>query len=111
LTTSLADGKKIALAVLDSFHTCPIAEIARLGRTLRAWRDQFLAYFSTGRASSGTEAINGMIELQRRIARAASSRTNPARRRSRRLANPPNDIQEDDYAPKQGRLPLITRRR
>ena len=52
-----------------------------------------------------------MIELQRRIARAASSRTNPARRRSRRLANPPNDIQEDDYAPKQGRLPLITRRR
>jgi transposase len=69
-TTSLADGKKIALAVLDSFHTCPIAEIARLGRTLRAWRDQFLAYFSTGRASNGgTEAINGIIELHRRIAR------------------------------------------
>jgi len=69
-TTSLVDGKKIALAVLDSFHTCPVAEIARLGRTLRAWRDQFLAYFSTGRASNGgTEAINGIIELHRRIAR------------------------------------------
>ncbi len=69
-TTSLADGKKIALAVLDSFHTCPVAEIARLGRTLRAWRDQFLAYFTTGRASNGgTEAINGIIELHRRIAR------------------------------------------
>jgi Transposase len=33
-TTGLADGKRIALAVLDSFHTCPVAEIARLGRTL-----------------------------------------------------------------------------
>jgi transposase len=69
-TNSLADGKTIALAVLDSFHTCPIAEIARLGRTLRAWREQFVAYFSTGRASNGgTEAINGIIELHRRIAR------------------------------------------
>ena len=47
-----------------------VAEIARLGRTLLAWRDQLLAYFSTGRASNGgTEAINGIIELHRRIAR------------------------------------------
>ena len=39
-----------------------VAEIARLGRTLLAWRDQLLAYFSTGRASNGgTEAINGII--------------------------------------------------
>jgi hypothetical protein len=28
-----------------------------------------LAYFDTGRASNGTEAINGLIELHRRIAR------------------------------------------
>ncbi len=32
-------GKKIATAVLESFPSCPIPEIARLGRTLRAWRD------------------------------------------------------------------------
>ena len=39
---------------------CPIPEIARLGRTLRKWKDAFLAYFDTGGASNGsTEAING----------------------------------------------------
>ncbi len=66
----LREGKKIALGILESFHSCPIPEIARLGRTLRAWRQQFLAYFTTGRASNGgTEAINGIIELHRRIAR------------------------------------------
>jgi Transposase len=50
--------------VLDSFPTCPIPEIARLGRTLNAWKQQFLAYFTTQRANNGgTEAINGIIEL------------------------------------------------
>jgi len=54
----LADGHKIALRVLESFHTCPVPEIARLGRTLRAWKDQFLGYFTTNRASNGgTEAV------------------------------------------------------
>jgi transposase len=68
--TSLAEGRTIATKVLESFPTCPVAEIARLGRTLRAWRNQFLAYFTTGRASNGgTEAINGIIELHRRVAR------------------------------------------
>jgi len=39
--------------------SCPIAEVARLGRTLRAWRQQILAYFHTRRVSNGgTEAIN-----------------------------------------------------
>ena len=66
----LAEGKAIATKVLDTFPSCPIPEIARLGRTLRAWREQFLAYFGTGRANNGgTEAINGIIELHRRIAR------------------------------------------
>jgi transposase len=69
-TKNLREGKKIALKVLESFHTCPIPEIARLGRTLRTWRQQLLAFFSTGRANNGgTEAINGIIELHRRIAR------------------------------------------
>ena len=31
-----ATGREIARKVLDSFHTCPIPEVARLGRTLRA---------------------------------------------------------------------------
>ena len=31
-----ATGREIARKVLDSFHTCVIPEVARLGRTLRA---------------------------------------------------------------------------
>ena len=82
-TQSLRDGKKIALGVLDAFHTCPVPEIARLGRTLRAWRQQFLAYFTTGRTTNGgTEATNGIIELHRRIARGFR---NPANYRLRMI--------------------------
>jgi transposase len=42
-TTHPAEGKNIAEQVLASFPYCPIPEIARLGRTLRAWRQQVLA--------------------------------------------------------------------
>ena len=55
--------------MLDSFHSCPIPEVARLGRTLRAWRPQVLAYFDTsGVSNGGTEAINLIIEKVRRLA-------------------------------------------
>jgi transposase len=81
--TDLRAGNRIALEVLDSFHTCPIPEIARLGRTLRQWRAQFLGYFATRRASNGgTEAVNGIIELHRRIARGFR---NPANYRLRMI--------------------------
>jgi len=70
-------GRRIAEKVLASFPGCPIPEIARLGRTLRQWRTQLLAYFTTGGASNGgTEAINGLIELHRRVARGFRNRTN-----------------------------------
>lgn len=36
-------GKKIAEKVIASFPSCPIPEIARLGRTLKQWRHAFLA--------------------------------------------------------------------
>ena len=73
----LAEGRRIAEKVVDTFHTCPIPEIARLGRTLRRWRSAFLAYFTTGRSSNGgTEAINGIIELHRRLARGYRNREN-----------------------------------
>ena len=56
---------------------CSIPEIARLGRTLRKWKDAFLAYFDTDGASNGpTEAINGIIELGRRTARGYRNPTN-----------------------------------
>jgi transposase len=58
-----AKGHQIAIKLLDSFHTCPIPEVARLGRTLRAWKGQILAYFDThGVSNGGTEATNLIIE-------------------------------------------------
>ena len=65
-----ADGRRVAEKILATFPSCPIPEIARLGRTLNQWRDAFLGYFTTGGANNGgTESINGLIELARRVAR------------------------------------------
>jgi transposase len=73
-----AEGRRIAEHVLASFPFCPIPKIARLGRTLRRWRDPFSAYFATAGASNGgTEArFNGLIELHRRVARGFRNRDN-----------------------------------
>ncbi len=74
---NLGEGRKIAEQVLASFPTCPIPEIKRLGKTLKQWREAFLAYFDTRRANNGgTEAINGLIELHRRVARGFRNRDN-----------------------------------
>jgi transposase len=76
-TTNLTAGRQIAENLLATLPSCPIPEIARLGRTLRQWSKAFLAYFDTGRANNGgTEAINGLIELHRRIARGFTNRHN-----------------------------------
>ena len=62
-------GRTRALAALESLPNCPVPEVARLGRTLRAWRDELLAYFATDGASNGpTEAMNLLIEKRRRAA-------------------------------------------
>ncbi len=72
-----AAGRAIAEKILDSFSSCPIPEVARLGRTLKQWREAFLGYFTTGGANNGgTEAINGLIELHRRVARGFRNREN-----------------------------------
>ncbi|MGH7429042.1 MAG: ISL3 family transposase [Candidatus Methylomirabilaceae bacterium] len=63
-------GRELINEILASFPNCPIPEIAKLGRSLRAWKTAILAYFDTSGASNGpTEAINGVIETTRRIAR------------------------------------------
>lgn len=75
--TSPTEGRRLAEQIVASFPRCPIPEIARLGRTLKQWRAQLLAYFDTGGASNGgTEAINGLIELHRRVARGFRNRAN-----------------------------------
>lgn len=64
------NGRRKAQKLLRQLPKSDIPEMARLGRTLNRWKHEFLAYFSTGRASNGgTEAINGLIELHRRVAR------------------------------------------
>ena len=72
-----AQGRRLAAHLIQRLPVCPIPEIARLGRTLRKWKDAFLAYFDTSGASNGpTEAINGIIELGRRTARGYRNPTN-----------------------------------
>jgi len=74
---NLCEGKRITAQVLASFPTCPIPEIKCLGKTLKRWREAFLAYFDTRRSSNGgTEAVNGLIELHRRVARGFRNRDN-----------------------------------
>ena len=47
-----AQGRRLAAHLIQRLPTCPIPEIARLGRTLRKWKDAFLAYFDTAGASN-----------------------------------------------------------
>ena len=62
-------GRQRAQAVMTAALTCPVPEVARLGRTLRTWQPEWLAYFDTGGVSNGpTEAINLLIEKTRRTA-------------------------------------------
>jgi transposase len=90
-----AAGRTIAEKILAPFTRCPIPEVARLGRTLKQWRSEFLGYFDTGGASNGgTEAINGLIELHRRIARGFRNRQLPPQNAAhRRRATPVNHTQ------------------
>lgn len=70
-------GRELVNEVIASFSSCPIPEVARLGRTLKQWKTAILAYSDTNSASIGpTEAINGVIETTRRIARDFRNFTN-----------------------------------
>jgi transposase len=74
---SHAEGRAVAEKILASFGSGPVPEVARLGKTLKQWRTEFLGYFDTdGASNGGTEAINGLIELHRRIARGFRNRDN-----------------------------------
>ena len=53
-------GQRLAARLIQRLPACPIPEIARLGQTLRKWKDALDDYFDTDGASNGsTEAING----------------------------------------------------
>lgn len=68
-------GKKDLFATMETMVTCPVVEVARLGRTLTTWKKELAGFFDTdGANNGGTEAINGLIELHRRIARGFRNR-------------------------------------
>ena len=65
---SSEQGRQRAATVLEALLSCPVPELVRLGRTLRSWRSEWLAYFDTGGASNGpTEALNLLIDKIRRL--------------------------------------------
>lgn len=70
-------GKTELFATITSMLSCPVAEVARLGRTLKAWKKELAGFFDTdGANNGGTEAVNGLIELHRRVARGFRNRDN-----------------------------------
>ena len=63
-----AAGRQIVEKVIASFPSFPIPEVARLGCTLKARKQQVRPYFDTdGVSNGGTEAINLIIEKVRRL--------------------------------------------
>ncbi len=44
-------GRALAETVLTGFPSCPLPESARLGKTLRQWREAFRGYFTTSSAN------------------------------------------------------------
>jgi len=70
-------GKVAAEQVITLARTCPVPEIARLGRTLTVWRTEFLARFDHPDVSNGpTENLNLKIKNTKRVARGYRSFTN-----------------------------------
>ncbi|MCM3898800.1 transposase [Schaalia meyeri] len=47
-----AQGRLLTARLATCLPTCPIPDIARLGRTLRKWKDALDTYFDTGGASN-----------------------------------------------------------
>ena len=59
-----------ATELIAALRECPIEELARLGRTLHAWREELLAHFAHPEVSNGpTENLNLKIKNTKRVAR------------------------------------------
>jgi transposase len=72
-----AAGKAAAEKVITTARSCPVREIARLGRTLTAWRTEFLARFDHPDVSNGpTESLNLKVKNTKRAARGYRSFAN-----------------------------------
>ena len=82
-----------------------VPELRRLARTLTLWRDEYLAYFSTGRISNGpTEAVNLLIK---KILRGGHGFRNFDNYRLRLLLHCGITWQHHTPTPLRGRLPRL----
>lgn len=64
----LAHAKRRLIVFFQHAANAEVPELTRLAKTIDRWRDEVLAYHSTGGASNGpTEAVNLLIEKIRRI--------------------------------------------
>jgi transposase len=63
-------ARAAATELIAALRECPIEELARLGRTLHAWREELFAHFDHPEVSNGpTENLNLKIKNTKRIAR------------------------------------------
>jgi transposase len=68
--TDSDQARTYATELITNLRHCPIPEIAKLGRTLHAWRTELLAHFDHPEVSNGpTENLNLKIKNTKRIAR------------------------------------------
>ena len=68
--TDPAQARHHAETLITDLRDCPIPELARLGRTLHAWRTELCAHFDHPTVSNGpTENLNLKIKNTKRIAR------------------------------------------
>ena len=69
---------RLATHLITCLPTCPIPEIARLGRTLRKWKDAFLPLLRYSRSQQRTPSkpSTDIIERGRRTARGYPNHTN-----------------------------------
>jgi hypothetical protein len=68
--TDPTGARRRAEQLIADLRECPIAELARLGRTLHAWRTELCAHFDHPTVSNGpTENLNLKIKHTKRIAR------------------------------------------
>ena len=87
-----AQGQRLAARLIQRLPACPIPEIARLGRTLRKWKDALDAYFDTSGASNAPHRSHQRNHRTRKTNRQRLPQPHqlptpnaPHRRRPRRL--------------------------
>ncbi len=101
----LPDARRRLHDVLARCAFSDIPELMRLARTLDSWREELLAYFTTGGVSNGpTEAVNLLIK---RIKRIGFGFRNFDNYRLRLLLHCGVDWQTPTATPIRGRLPRL----